>query len=169
LLSTAVGQQQPNWCWAAAGAVVMNYINPPPTPSAALSQCSEAQHAYGSPTLNCCTNPGACNKPGEPDFTFYGFTSKTQPPILRWNEIKTQVGCLKKPVAFTSKRADGSAHMMVIVGYATDSQGVALLLINDPLPVNTGQLTWIPYSQYNPMLGDHRVTENYYDVTYGGP
>jgi hypothetical protein len=148
----------------------MNYINPPPTPSAAITQCNEAQHAQGSGQPNCCANPGACNKPGEPDFSFYGFTFKTQPPILRWSEIKTQVGCLKVPVAFTRRKPDGSAHMMVIVGYATDSQGVPLLLINDPWPVNAGQLTWIPYSAYNPTIGgDHWVSENYYNVTYGGP
>ena len=164
LITTAVGQEQKYWCWAASGQVAMNAVHP----TSQVTQCDEANRKLGPATHDCCNHPDSCNVRGAPPYAAYQFTANIQ-QMLSWDEIKTQVGCLRKPVPFIWKWPDGSSHMMVIVGYKTEL-GVAQLLVNDPLPVNQGQLHYIAYDgDYMPhQFGAYVLKETDSDVTYAG-
>jgi Papain-like cysteine protease AvrRpt2 len=158
-------QETSMWCWAASGQMVMEFLGHN------VAQGVEANNRFGRTD---CTNspvPSACVLGGWPEFNKYGFTSKhTSNTALTWDQLKSQIGCASKPVAFSWGWTGGGGHMMVAVGYKTQN-GVDYVEVNDPWPPNvgtSGNASIKTYSDYVSLAGDHTHWDDYYDVTYTG-
>jgi len=156
-LVTLRPQETDQWCWAASGKMVMEFLGAP------VDQCRQANERFG--LTNCCNNPvpWACVRPGWPEFDKYGFTSqKTSSEPLAWNAIRMQIACKKRPFAFSWKWVGNGGHMMVVIGYATVA-GSNYVTIYDPLPVNVGDQRIISYDAYSSGSG-YTHWDDYYDV-----
>lgn len=92
---------------------------------------------------------------------------------LTFSQIKSQIYCKKKPVAFSWHWPGGGGHMMVVKGYFTVN-GVQYVDVNDPEPytdLNTltgGTETVMTYADYVSRTGDHTHWNDYYNITYKG-
>ena len=152
-------QQTDMWCWAASGQMCMTFLGA----KVDVSQCTQANNEFGQ--TNCCNNPTPtpCVNGGWPEFTKYGFTATTtSDAALTWDQIKTQIGCLNKPVAFSWHWTGGGGHMMVVTGYAV-IDGENYVFINDPWAPNVGGQYPITYDDY--VSGsDHTHWNDYYDI-----
>ncbi len=159
-LSVPLYPQQTNmWCWAASGQMCMSFLGA----TVDISQCTQANNRF---TLsNCCNTPtpGPCVNGGWPEFTKYGFTSSlTNNTALTWAQVKSQIDCSKKPVAFSWHWTGGGGHMMVLTGYAVIN-GQNWVFINDPWPPNQGGQYSITYDDF--VAGsDHTHWNDYYDI-----
>jgi hypothetical protein len=160
-------QQASNWCWAASGEMTMRFLGHD------VAQCVEANNRFGLTT--CCeNNSGSCNNGGWPEYEKYHFAAdQTSNTALTFSQIKTQIYCRKKPVAFSWHWPGGGGHMMVVKGYLTVN-GVQYVDINDPEPyanLNTltgGTESIITYADYVSAPGDHTHWNDYYNITYKG-
>ena len=61
--ATLYWQETDEWCWAASGETVMNYVGPREVP-----QCYQANQELGRTDCCNCPTPGACVQPGWPQF-----------------------------------------------------------------------------------------------------
>jgi len=151
-------QQTSMWCWAASGQMCMAFLGNN------VAQCTQANNRFGR--TDCCnsTVPNNCINGGWPEFDKYGFTfNVTNNAALSWNEIKKQIYCKKKPIAFSWHWNGGGGHMMVVTGYAVIA-GERYLFINDPWGPNVGAQYPITYSNY--VSGsDHTHWNDYYNIT----
>jgi hypothetical protein len=177
-------QERTFWCWAATGRLMMNIVRP----GSVDSQCKEANRVFGLDVpghTNDCCDPSSCNLRGKPPYEKYGFsiqtvsTDQNQLP-LSWDQIRDQLGCKGKPVAVVWRRNDGSQgsqgsqqmatkHMAVIVGYRTDDQGVAFVLLNDPEEGTLTPMTFEAYLGGDLSTHERQVVSNDYDLTFTGP
>ena len=149
------------WCWAASGAMTMNYLHP----SSNVQQCDEANKRFGED--DCCNSPvpTACVNGGWPQYTKYNFTaSKTSNKGLSWDQIRNQIYCAKKPFAFSWHWNGGGGHMLVATGYKT-SDDTNYVSVIDP----TGDFEIYTYDKYvgGPSY-DHTHWNDFYDITYAG-
>jgi hypothetical protein len=146
------------WCWAASAQMCMEFLG------TNVSQCTQANNEFGR--TDCCNSPvpSDCVNGGWPEFDKYNFTFKrTSNAALSWDDIKKQIYCYKKPVAFSWHWTGGGGHMMVITGYAVIG-GEQYLFINDPWAPNVGNQTSITYANY--VSGsDHTHWDDFYDIT----
>jgi hypothetical protein len=169
-------QETVNWCWAASGQMVMDYLGTSP------SQCTQANNRFGR--TDCC-NIDLCPPPTEPpvyvnaictgcvcggwpEFSKYGFTSKhTTDAPLSWTNLKKQVStnkyCKKRPYCFTWHWDGGGGHMMVVKGYLTQN-GTRYVRILNPGPPCVGDEDTITYEEYVEHPGHHTHWDDYYDV-----
>ncbi|UGQ46495.1 papain-like cysteine protease family protein [Massilia endophytica] len=160
-------QQASNWCWAASGQMTMRYLGHD------VAQCTQANNRFG--LSGCCNNNGgSCNNGGWPEYEKYGFTAdQTSDTALTWAQVRSQIYCRKKPVAFSWHWPGGGGHMMVLKGYLTVGN-VQYVDINDPLPhtnlqtLSGGTESVITYSHYVSQAGHHTHWNDYYNITYGG-
>lgn len=151
-------QETPVWCWAASGEMVMDFLG------TNVSQCDEANKRFGR--SDCCNSPrpNACVNTGWPEFGKYNFDFKTTSNApLSWDQVKSQIWCKRKPVAFSWHWNGGGGHMMVLYGYVTVA-GTNYVTIHDPLPVNVGDSRVITYSAYVSGAG-YTHWNDYYDIT----
>ncbi|MFL6635236.1 MAG: papain-like cysteine protease family protein [Massilia sp.] len=160
-------QQASNWCWAASGQMTMRFLGHD------VAQCVEANNRFGLTT--CCeNNSGSCNNGGWPEYEKYGFTAdQTSDTALTFSQIKSQIYCGKKPIAFSWHWLGGGGHMMVVKGYFTVN-GVQYVDVNDPEPFTDldtlvgGTETIMTYADYVSRAGDHTHWNDYYNITYKG-
>jgi hypothetical protein len=129
-------QEDGNWCWAASGKMIMeNY-------SQSVDQCREVddRHSNELQGADCCAPQLAllrgqdgdpCNLTGWPEFCLHKINNSIlKGKGLTWDELKTELGCRKSPVAFSWMwDTAGHGHMMVAVGYSSDSN---MVFVNDP-------------------------------------
>ena len=184
-----IGQQGPEWCWAASGEMCMEALNG----GIKVCQCDQANNVFSgggccssySPPPNCIDYledvTTSCNKPYWPDFKDYGFTSQSTVNIgvtgfsygplgsgqnyLSFTDLQNQISCLQKPVIFmwqwNINDVTDQAHMLVAYGYSiNDSLEGQWVYVNDP-----GK-TWalIPYSLY--VSGNEHVHyADFYNIT----
>lgn len=173
-------QETQNWCWAASGQMVMDYLGHN------VTQCTQANDRFGR--SDCC-NIDLCPSPTEapqydafhcincvcggwPQFDKYGFTfKKTSESPLAWNQLKKQISnnsyCKKKPFAFSWRWPGGGGHMMIVKGYLTLA-GTNYVVILDPWNPCVGDERIITYDFYNTDPKHHTHWDDYYDVTYTG-
>jgi len=162
----ALPQQASNWCWAASGQMTMRYFGQN------IAQCTQANNRFG--LSGCCNNNGgSCNNGGWPEYEKYGFTAtQTADTALTWAQVRSQIYCWKKPVAFSWHWNGGGGHMMVLKGYIT-LNNVQYVDVNDPLPhtslqtLSGGTETIMTYARYVSDTG-HTHWNDYYNITYGG-
>lgn len=173
-------QETQNWCWAASGQMVMDYLGNN------VSQCVQANNRFG--LKDCCeidlcptpTEPptyGAlgcvgCVCGGWPEFDKYDFTfNKTTSTALSWDQLRKQISdepnCKKKPFCFTWAWPGGGGHMMVAKGYVTLA-GTNYVVVLDPWAPCVGDEYIITYDYYVASLGHHTHWDDYYDITYTG-
>jgi hypothetical protein len=153
------GQETSMWCWAASGEMCMEFLG-----SGDIQQCEEANRQFSR--SDCCNSPtpGDCVQGGWPDFNSYGFNAdRTSNAALTWAQVKEQIYCRKKPVAFSWHWSGGGGHMMVLVGYVT-LEGTNYVTINDPLPVGTGSQYIRTYDFYVSGSG-HTHWDDFYNIT----
>jgi hypothetical protein len=151
-------QETSMWCWAASGEMCMEFLG------ASVDQCDEANKRFGR--SDCCNNPvpAGCVNGGWPEFDKYGFTaSMTTNAPLSWEDLKKQIYCQKKPIAFSWHWNGGGGHMMVITGYAVINN-VNWVFVNNPWPPASGVQETITYDEY--VSGsDHTHWNDYYNIT----
>lgn len=149
-------QETSMWCWAASGEMCMDFLGTD------VSQCDEANKRFGR--TDCCTNPGGCVIGGWPEFDKYNFTfSRTSNTALTWDQLKEQIYCKHKPVAYSWHWSGGGGHMMVARGYVT-LNGVDHVYINDPWAPNVGDQRIITYAAYVSGSG-YTHWDDFYDIT----
>lgn len=137
-----VGQEQPAWCWAGVGEMIMMYLGTD------IYQCYQAGDVIGYPQW-CCDNPYYCNFASYPHFSWYGFNyNQTYQSALNWDQIRDQIACKQRPIAFSWLYPGGGGHMMVAVGYRTYWYWNYVDIFN-PLPTNMGEYQILYQSQYN--------------------
>jgi hypothetical protein len=163
-------QETNNWCWAASGQMVMEYIDRQRAPT----QCAQAGNRFlgglpfGLGAAFCCSNPtlAACNNAGWPEFSRYGFSSvHTTDQALSWEALRSEI-LRNRPVAFTWHWNGGGGHMMVAVGFknADERAGTPnMVAVHDPLPVNGGDRRFINYDDYV-QGNDHTHWDDYYGI-----
>lgn len=151
-------QQTSMWCWAASGQMCMNFLG------ANVQQCDEANKRFGR--TDCCNSPvpNNCVNGGWPEFDKYGFKADvTSDAPLTFAEIKKQIYCYKKPIAFSWHWTGGGGHMMVITGYFV-VDGVQYVTVNNPWAPNVGVQEVYTYDKY--VSGsDHTHWNDYYNIT----
>jgi hypothetical protein len=139
-------QQQTGWCWAATGEMMMSYFGKD------LPQCVQANHAFGR--TDCCINPTSeasttlCNQGGNPDFTFYGFSTTSTPGAMPFASLTAQVQTA--PIAFVWDWAGGDSHEMVAFGTSTvtdtsTNTTTQYVLVDDPSMPFMGDQFYITY------------------------
>ena len=140
-------QETVNWCWAASGQMVMDYLGNN------VVQCTQANNRFNRtdcPCNQCGSNPQSnppCVWGGWPEFSKYGFTfNRTSSTALSWANLKKE---LKegRPVAFTWKWSGNGGHMMVAFGYSIIG-GTKYVWIRDPWSPCNGETRIITYSAY---------------------
>ena len=121
-------QETANWCWAATTQMVTETLGE------FIEQCEMANQLFNR--NDCCTsgcpkNP-ACNMPGWPMFTQYGYTFDNSGIPLSWQQITSQICQTKKPMAYAyGPQSGGVGHVVVIYGFIEDGANQSLL-IDDP-------------------------------------
>ena len=180
---TLHAQETQNWCWAASGQMVMEYLGNN------VAQCTQANNRFGR---NDCCNIDLCPPPTEapqydaigncincvcggwPEFNKYGFQSThTTNAALSWEDLKEEISnssnCGRRPFAFTWKwpGPNGGGHMMVAMGYTTISLlpvTLKLVEIFDPWNPCIGDHRYITYDYYVQSPGHHTHWDDYYQV-----
>jgi hypothetical protein len=153
-----IGQETSVWCWAASGEMVMDFLGTD------VSQCDQANKRFGR--TDCCNTPrpSACVSTGWPEFEKYDFTyNRTSDEALTWNQLKSQIGCKGKPVAFSWRWSGGGGHMMVVRGYV-ELNGTNWVYYNDPLPVDSGSFQFRTYADWVSGAG-YTHWDDFYDIT----
>lgn len=137
-----------------------------------VPQCTQANNRFDL-TACCTNNSGGCNNGGWPEYGKYGFTSNhTSDTALTFAQIREQIFCKKKPIAFSWHWTGGGGHMMIVRGYVTVN-GLNYVDVNDPLPFTDlqhpdgGTETIMTYARYVSDTG-HTHWDDYYDITYTG-
>ena len=174
-------QETRNWCWAASGQMIMDYLGHD------VAQCVEANNRFNR---NDCCNIDLCPPPTEtvtydafgncvgcpcggwPEFNKYGFDfKKTSNAALSWKDLREQISnepnCKKRPFAFTWHWPGGGGHMMVAKGYLTVG-GTNYVVMLDPWAPCVGDERIITYSYYVESAGHHTHWNDYYNIKYTG-
>ncbi len=116
------------------------------------SQCQQVQSVTPSCQCTACTAsanlaPGPCNQGGWPNFHLFGYTAtKTADTVaLTIPELVDELGCKKRPVAFSWHTGPKTGHMMVAYGYDDHGNQVEVL---DPLAPCVGAKLEMPYENF---------------------
>jgi hypothetical protein len=152
-----IGQETDLWCWAAAGQMVMG------SHGVKVPQCEQAKELFGS--SKCCDNPlsGVCFHGGWAEYVKWGFCAEVaRGRCLKWEEIVDQID-KELPFTFTWwYPKERTAHTMVCIGYDIDNNKKSIVIL-DPLPVNEGSRSTIPYEEY--CKGpDYEHWDDYYNI-----
>jgi hypothetical protein len=176
-------QETENWCWAACGQMVMEYLG------RNITQCEQANNRYA--LTDCCTRGlislrpdllqddssviayANCARPGWPEFRKYDFAFKrTSNAALKWNELKAQLSggpnSRGRLVVFSWRWNRGGGHMMIAKGY-TSIDGQNYVIVLDPWPANKGDEIIIPYSAYVEDPGNYSHWDDFYDLSITRP
>jgi hypothetical protein len=183
LIVPVVGQQQSEWCWAACGQMIDNYVEPLPV----VQQCVEANGMFGPGGTeaqpgwsDCCSNgsSAACNvgnggpNPNYPYISLYGNSTGT---TLTWDQLRWQIWVVNEPFAFGwtwyPVTPTSGAHIMVVTGYETDAEGNQWVYVNNPIPIGEGDFECMSYDEWAQDTGDtpygsHTHEGDWFDPTY---
>jgi len=124
-------QETSQWCWAASGEMIMEYIGMSSRPPREAPQCYQANQRFGRNDCCNCPTPVAtatdqgCIRPGWPEFNAwdYNSTETTWGTALTWAQVKTEIDA-GRPFMLSWAWHGGGGHAMVGVGY---NPGITLL------------------------------------------
>lgn len=172
-------QETGEWCWAASGEMVMDYLGH------STSQCVQANNRFSRndccnidlcppPTEPTCSTTGghACACGGWPEFGKYDFTfNRTSWAALSWKQVKEQIStgayCNGTPFCFTWHWNGGGGHVMVAIGYVT-IDGINYVEMLNPWAPCVGDTSFITYNAY--VSGtNYTHWDDFYDVEYIEP
>ncbi|WP_394826520.1 papain-like cysteine protease family protein [Pendulispora albinea] len=161
-----IAQQQSQWCWAASGQMIMNYVAKANGKGQTPSQCQQANQRLNR--TDCCNYPSSknCNRPGWPVFNAWGYDyNVTNDQAISKAEIKNQVDVRKTPWGFSWGWDGGGGHMMVASGYSVDANGNFYVTVKNPWPPREGDEYTISYGEYvgGPQY-NHVHWRDYYNV-----
>lgn len=111
-------QETSQWCWAASGQMIMEFIGTNSAPPQEAPQCYQANQEFGRTDCCSCPTPAACVNPGWPQFNTWGFNS-TQTnwgTAMTWAQIKNEING-GKPFMLSWAWHGGGGHAMVGIGY----------------------------------------------------
>lgn len=151
-----IPQQTNEWCWAASGQMIMNYLG-----ATAVTQCQQANNELGR--SDCCMSPtpSACIKGGYTQFDKYNFnTTQYGGGALPFSMLKSEIDS-NRPVEFAWSWTGGGGHVMVAVGYSVDSSGNQWVYSNNPWPPNVGNHDVLSYSAYVQDTGYTHQNDTY--------
>ncbi len=141
-----IPQEKTNWCWAASSQMVMCFLIGDKPPYMKFRQCIQAGDKF---MVDCCGGfpHQACDRGTFPDFAHYGFTATpNRDKSLPWDEVVRQIA-QHKPFVFSWRRPDGTGHMAVAIGHLIVNNS-RYIKVNDPAPVGTGWVKFIPFEEY---------------------
>jgi hypothetical protein len=162
-------QQSSALCWAGITQMIAGFFGMP------FSQCAELQRRNPptcgqNPSVSCCTScvgcqdsihtpEGPCNYGSWPDFKALGlkWLSTGDGEALSLETLKQEIGCHKRPVAFTWRLGSPNAgHIMIAYGYDGSDISIA-----DPLRPCVGSTGVIPFHIFqngnNPGTTEHWI------------
>lgn len=149
-------QETNQWCWAASGQMIMNYLGYP------VRQCEQANHASGR--TDCCNSPtpASCVFSGWPDLNRYGFNSTTTSygTALSWDSLRYEIANNRRPVAFSWAWTGGGGHMMVAIGARTVGTS-NFVTMNDPWSPGWGGQSDLLYSAFVSGSGYSHMSDIY--------
>jgi len=171
-----IPQETGQWCWAASGQMIMQYVG-----NVTVPQCVQANDRLTR--SDCCNmpTPVPCIEPNWPDFARYDFTSALSSNALRWKALKRQIAtggsCRGRPFAFVWRwyamqpdgtwALDDTAHMMVATGYRTVGTR-RFVYVQDPAPATIGDFRIDDYEVFVRLDNDHEHGHDPHDVNYRG-
>jgi hypothetical protein len=152
-------QESSMLCWAGVTEMLATYFDKN------ASQCDQVQSRDpGCQCVGCQASaaapPGPCNTGGWPDFCRIGSARQLKDKALDLLHLKREIACGERPVVFSWKTGETSAHIMIAYGYQGDWIEVA-----DPWPACTGARRVIDYETYV-TGGDPERTSHWHDF-YG--
>jgi hypothetical protein len=157
-------QQTYNWCWAAVTQMLAQHLG------ITITQCDLANHRFSR--TDCCTNVtsgsdcpknDSCNKPGWVDLDYAGAKSDEDTTALTWEQIRSQIYCIKKPMGYAYGTPGVVGHVIVIKGYITIG-GTNYVVLNDPWPRCTGAERVITYNEYADPSGSATHWNTWYNI-----
>jgi hypothetical protein len=140
----SMGQEQTFWCWAATDAMIEASFNMQVRQCEAANHWCSQQQIAACQNVDCCQTPEKCNVPGWPPLENLEYTRLPGP--LSRAVIVQQIGCRKRPIAFSWHEVGGGGHIMVAVGFRTKKTG-DFLIVNEP--ANGGDRVIMPYATYD--------------------
>lgn len=162
-------------CWSTSTEMILWFLG-----GGRVRQCDQANHAFRS--LNCCGGNdvlrlGNCDLPWYPDFEQWGYKFNHRWAPLEWGQATGEIKA-GRPFAFAwarrnpntataaaSVQATTVSHMLVVIGYGTDSlSGVDVLIAFDPSPVRPTQAVMVPFTDYDGSSGDYTHAEDYWSI-----
>lgn len=177
-----VPQQSSLWCWAATAQLTKEFV----VKGASYPQCKQVSQIVNAITgsVDCCKTPtpDECLKSGWPQYrapftatclmnsSFGGSFQQgcigSPSPILTWGDIRKELSCNNRPIAFAWRNNDKlSGHVMAIIGYYDNTKQ---LLIHDS--ADGGSISLISYAQY---VGGTQYPNthwrDYYEIIYPAP
>lgn len=157
-------QETNNWCWAATTQMLAQHL------SVSVTQCSLANIRFGR--TDCCNpqNDGAscpktnaCNMPGWIMLDECGCKSDETTSALSWDDLRKQIYCSKKPMAWAYGTSGVVGHVVIVKGYLTLS-GTNYVVLNDPWAPCTGQERIITYAEYTDPAGTSTHWRTWYNI-----
>ncbi|NOK58190.1 MAG: hypothetical protein GFH25_541210n36 [Chloroflexi bacterium AL-N10] len=146
------GQEQSNWCWAAANKMIMNWHG------TSASQCAIVDKVFSG-----CPNQGAYLHEAASALRSYGFNADEW---NGWLGAKTVVQELDagRPFYVHWNWSSGGAHAVVVRGYNSNSSGsAATVYYADPLPLNRGRFASLSYDDFVDN-GTHEWVKTIWDI-----
>jgi Papain-like cysteine protease AvrRpt2 len=125
-------QQETNWCWAAVGVAVNNYLDPGSAPP--LTQAALATEVLKIAGVNCTLTPDKCNSTAALDdvLTVTGnLNANLGEHPLEFASLKEQIDS-GLPVCAQIDWFEGGAHAIALDGYYIIS-GAEVVTVQDPL------------------------------------
>lgn len=137
-------QLNDDWCWAAAGEMVMSYVDPAGAfPQCAIAEVSKGKSpCCGAQPVNGCVAGGWLEFK---DFAAFGFTNRTA-STLTWSRTKNEIAANRPVIVWTD---DG--HMVVVAGHKGKIGKQRMVYVKDPWPPADknglgGDATWSDFA-----------------------
>lgn len=162
--STLRPQETNNWCWAATTQMLAQHLG------VSITQCSLANQRFGRTdccnpqnTGSPCPKTNACNSPGWIMLDAAGFKSDESGTALSWENVRKQIYCSKKPMAWAYGTSGVVGHVVIIKGYLT-LEGTNYVVLNDPWGPCMGQERIITYAEYVDPTGTSTHWTTWYNI-----
>jgi len=126
-------QQEENWCWAAVGVAINNFLDPGSVP--ALTQATLANKVLAIPGVDCTMTPDQCNFTAALDDVLKATANLRDDlgtRVLDFPSLKAQIDG-GFPVCAQINWFEGGAHAIALDGYAELAAGVQVVSVQDPL------------------------------------
>jgi len=153
------------------GCTTLPTANNPQTCLVAWSDCC-------SSGTSCSCNVGNGGSSVQFPFDYYGNSTGT---TLTWDQLRYQIWANNEPVTFAWNWCPCpqpsnccGAHVMVVTGYETDSQGNQWVYVNNPEPVGQGDFECMSYDEWSQdtsngdPFGAHTHQGDWFDSSYAG-
>ena len=170
-------QETNNWCWAAVTQMLAEHLR------ISTNQCTLANMRFGGQNefeANCCTEQtrgtpcpktNDCDLPSQLALAYVDMTASQSSTALSWSNIKSQIACAGKPMAYGYGTKGAVGHVVIIRGYTIlpsarigGGRNTSYVVLNDPAPACSGQQRLITYAEYADPAGSATHWTTTYDI-----